>query len=127
MQRQCRPENDSSQPLALIRLLDTVADVAKDMRDEGTKAIQTTSSARRWKFFHRVLNLFFTKPRTPRTERDRTGAPIGSATVAAYSAVGRPPGKQRLLPESQPLDRLGTLPSASLLTSDRTEQVSRSS
>ena len=29
--------------LALDRLLDTVADVAKDMRDEGTKATQRTS------------------------------------------------------------------------------------
>lgn len=29
--------------LALERLVDTVADVAKDMRDEGTKAIQRTS------------------------------------------------------------------------------------
>jgi hypothetical protein len=29
--------------VALDRLLDTVADVVKDMRDEGTKAIQSTS------------------------------------------------------------------------------------
>ena len=29
--------------LALDRLLDTMADVAKDMRDEGTKAIQRAS------------------------------------------------------------------------------------
>ena len=53
--------------LALDRLLDTVADVAKDMRDEGTKAIQTTSIMLvGGSFFIALLNLFFTRPRTPR-------------------------------------------------------------
>ena len=52
--------------LALDRLLDTVADVAKDMRDEGTKAIQSTSVMLvGGSFFIAVLNLFLTRPRTP--------------------------------------------------------------
>ncbi|HKT34682.1 MAG TPA: Tar ligand binding domain-containing protein [Nitrospira sp.] len=51
--------------LALDRLLDTVADVAKDMRDEGTKAIQSTSIMLVvGSFFIALLNLFFTKPRS---------------------------------------------------------------
>ena len=42
--------------LALDRLLDTVADVAKDMRDEGTKAIQRTSLLLvGGSFLHRLL------------------------------------------------------------------------
>ncbi len=45
--------------LALDRLLETVAEVAKDMRDEGTKTIRTTSY---WlvggSFFIALLNLF---------------------------------------------------------------------
>jgi hypothetical protein len=42
---------------ALDRLLDTVADVANDMRDEGTKPIQRTSFllVGWWKPFHRFL------------------------------------------------------------------------
>lgn len=53
--------------LALDRLLDTVADVAKDMRDEGTKAIQSTSlTLVGGSFFIALLNLFLTKPRAPR-------------------------------------------------------------
>jgi hypothetical protein len=53
--------------LALDRLLDTVADVAKDMRDEGTKAIQWTSVMLvGGSFFIALLNLFLTKPRAPR-------------------------------------------------------------
>jgi hypothetical protein len=52
--------------LALDRLLDTVADVAKDMRDEGTKAIQSTSVMLvGGSFFIAVLNLFLTRPRSP--------------------------------------------------------------
>ena len=50
--------------LALDRLLDTVADVAKDMRDEGTKAIQSTSILLvGGSFFIALLNLFLSKSR----------------------------------------------------------------
>ena len=53
--------------LALDRLLDTVADVAKDMRDEGTRAIQSTSIMLvGGSFFIALLNLFFTRPRGAR-------------------------------------------------------------
>lgn len=53
--------------LALDRLLDTVADVAKDMRDEGTKAIQDTSLMLvGGSFFIAFLNLFLTRKREPR-------------------------------------------------------------
>lgn len=53
--------------LALDHLLDTVADVAKDMRDEGTKAIQSTSIMLvGGSFFIALLNLFFTRPRGAR-------------------------------------------------------------
>lgn len=45
--------------LALDRLLDTVADVAKDMRDEGTKTIQSSSLFLvGGSFFIAILNLF---------------------------------------------------------------------
>jgi hypothetical protein len=50
--------------LALDRLLETVADVAKDMRDEGTKAIQCTSLLLVGEsFFIAFLNLFLTRQR----------------------------------------------------------------
>jgi hypothetical protein len=50
--------------LALDRLLDTVADVAKDMRDEGTKAIRETSLMLvGGSFFIAFLNLFLTRKR----------------------------------------------------------------
>jgi hypothetical protein len=50
--------------LALDRLLDTVADVAKDMRDEGTKAIQRMSLLLvGGSFFIAFLNLFLTRRR----------------------------------------------------------------
>jgi chemoreceptor-like protein with four helix bundle sensory module len=63
--------------LALDRLLDTVADVAKDMRDEGTKAIQATSIMLvGGSFFIALLNLFLKKPRrTSRPDDDRTSEP----------------------------------------------------
>src|SRR5262245_27806344 len=55
--------------LALDRLLDTVADVAKDMRDEGTKAIQSTSVLLvGGSFFIALLNLFLAKPRSSRKD-----------------------------------------------------------
>ena len=50
--------------LALDRLLDTVADVAKDMRDEGTKAIRLTSLLLvGGSLFIANLNLFLTRQR----------------------------------------------------------------
>ena len=50
--------------LALDRLLDTVADVAKDMRDEGTKAIQRASLLLvGGSIFIAFLNLFLTRQR----------------------------------------------------------------
>ena len=50
--------------LALDRLLETVADVAKDMRDEGTKTIQYSSLLLvGGSFFIAVLNLFLSKRR----------------------------------------------------------------
>src|SRR5262245_18605279 len=57
--------------LALDRLLDTVADVAKDMRDEGTTAIQSTSVMLvGGSFFIAFLNLFLSKPRGSRKNGD---------------------------------------------------------
>jgi hypothetical protein len=64
--------------LALDRLLDTVADVAKDMRDEGTKALQNTSLLLvGGSFFIAFLNLFLTKP------RKQNGEDAGDATDPA--------------------------------------------
>lgn len=61
--------------LALDRLLDTVADVAKDMRDEGTKAIQRTGLLIvGGSFFVAFLNLFFTRQRGGAAPQ--TGSPI---------------------------------------------------
>ena len=49
--------------LALDRLLETVAEVARDMRDEGTKTIRTTSALLvGGSFFIALLNLFITRP-----------------------------------------------------------------
>ncbi len=59
--------------LALDRLLDTVADVAKDMRDEGTKSIQRTSLLIVWgSLLVAFLNLFFTR------QREETSPQAGS-------------------------------------------------
>ncbi len=56
--------------LALDRLLDTVAEVAKDMRDEGTKAIRDTSILLvGGSFFIAFLNLFLTGRRGKQNER----------------------------------------------------------
>lgn len=50
--------------LALDRLLDTVAEVAKDMKEEGTKAIQTTSLMLvGGSFLIALLNLVIGRPR----------------------------------------------------------------
>ena len=65
--------------LALDRLLETVSDVAKDMRDEGTKTIRTTSSTLIvGSFVISLVNLFFSRPSkrrdqeipSPTAERD---------------------------------------------------------
>lgn len=60
--------------LALDRLLETVAEVAKDMRDQGTKTIRTTSY---WivggSFFIALLNLFLS--RTPRAQNASSSRP----------------------------------------------------
>ena len=61
--------------LALDRLLDTVADVAKDMRDEGTKAVQRTSVMLVWgSFFIALLNLYVTRSRIRRQVQERPSA-----------------------------------------------------
>jgi len=56
--------------LALDRLLETVAEVAGDMRDDGTKTIRTTSATLvGGSFFIALLNLFITRPaRRPKPE-----------------------------------------------------------
>jgi len=52
--------------VALDHLLDTVADVAKDMRDEGTKTIQSSSMTLvGGSFFVALLNLFLGQRRKP--------------------------------------------------------------
>jgi len=56
--------------LALDRLLETVADVAKDMRDEGTKTIRYSSTLLvGGSFFIAALNLLLTRRRRPDDER----------------------------------------------------------
>jgi hypothetical protein len=57
--------------LALDRLLETVADVAKDMRDEGTRTIQGTSTILvGGSFLIALLNLFLRRP-SRRTSDDQ--------------------------------------------------------
>jgi hypothetical protein len=59
--------------LALDRLLDTVAEVAKEMRDEGTKTIQRTSVlVIGGSFFIAALNLFLATPRSRDRARGHT-------------------------------------------------------
>lgn len=70
--------------LALDRLLDTVADVAKDMRDEGTKTIQYSSTLLvGGSFFIAALNLLMTRLRRVEdhdhhgmTERNAADKPV---------------------------------------------------
>lgn len=69
--------------LALDRLLDTVADVAKDMRDEGTKTIQYSSTLLvGGSFFIAALNLLMARRR-----RVEDHDPHG---MAQGEAAGRP-------------------------------------
>jgi hypothetical protein len=57
--------------LALDHLLDTVAEVAKDMRDEGTKTIRFSSTLLvAGSFFIAFLNLLLSR-RRPEEEADR--------------------------------------------------------
>jgi Four helix bundle sensory module for signal transduction len=65
--------------LALDRLLETVADVAKDMRDEGTRVIRTTSAALTGgSLLIAVLNLFV-RGRAPRNVPPARSAPAQPA------------------------------------------------
>jgi hypothetical protein len=81
--------------LALDRLLETVSEVAKDMRDEGTKTIRNTSY---WivggSFFIALLNLFLS--RAPRShvlpsvrpeETNRSGSPLPLANDVPNQAL----------------------------------------
>ncbi len=71
--------------LALDRLLDTVADVAKDMRDEGTKAIQRTSLLIvGGSFFVAFLNLFFTR------QREKSAPQPGSPNEPEVNSLHNP-------------------------------------
>ena len=68
--------------LALDHLLDTVADVAKDMRDEGTKTIQASSMTLvGGSFFIALLNLFLgtRKPRGGDAIREESETSSGTA------------------------------------------------
>lgn len=61
--------------LALDRLLDTVADVAKDMRDEGTTTIRTTSfMLLTGSLAMALLNLFVVRSRETRPEDDEASS-----------------------------------------------------
>lgn len=68
--------------LALDRLLETVAEVAKDMRDEGTRTIQTSSALLvGGSFFIAALNLLMSRRREPLD--DGTAAPSHQAPSAS--------------------------------------------
>ena len=80
--------------LALDRLLDTVADVAKDMRDEGTKAIQRTSIlVIGGSFFIAVLNLFLATPGS--RDRARESTEFDPVIDTRHARVALPLGKDR--------------------------------
>lgn len=81
--------------LALDRLLDTVADVAKDMRDEGTKAIQSTSIMLvGGSFFIALFNLFLTRSRTPRPEDNNSSHDFAREPFQAPLPLPRPNDQQ---------------------------------
>jgi hypothetical protein len=69
--------------LALDRLLETVADVAKDMRDAGTKAIRATSSTLIvGSFLIAVLNLLLGRPgRSAPPAASPAARPAGGSTA----------------------------------------------
>ena len=80
---------------ALDRLLDTVADVAKDMRDEGTKAIQSTSIMLvGGSFFIALLNLFLSKTRT--SGRAESGPSPESVLTSSHPPQRQPPPSQEV-------------------------------
>src|SRR5256886_5486925 len=84
--------------LALDRLLETVADVAKDMRDEGTRTIRMTSTTLIiGSFLLAVLNLFITRT-PPRVEaalrpsavhRERQETPAFSLPLERTDSIRR--------------------------------------
>ncbi|HEY7532369.1 MAG TPA: MCP four helix bundle domain-containing protein [Nitrospiraceae bacterium] len=81
--------------LALDRLLDTVADVAKDMRDEGTKAIQQTSIlVIGGSFFIALLNLLLVRGRNKNesgpAELDSANAIQDSRPLSIHSKQPKP-------------------------------------
>jgi len=75
--------------LALDRLLDTVADVAKDMRDEGTKTIQYSSTMLvGGSFFIAALNLLMSRrKKTEHTDARATSGPETIITAGARSPL----------------------------------------
>lgn len=80
--------------LALDRLLDTDAEVAKDMRDEGTKTIQKTSVlVIGGRFFIAMLKLFLAAPR--RRDRDRADTEVHGMSEARDAHVSLPLGNDR--------------------------------
>ncbi|MGQ0812744.1 MAG: MCP four helix bundle domain-containing protein [Nitrospiraceae bacterium] len=72
--------------LAFDRLLETVADVAKDMRDEGTKTIRYTSA---WlvvgSFFIALLNLFLVRHHHASAQESLPVAPHRTGPLAEAS------------------------------------------
>ncbi len=74
--------------LALDRLLETVAEVAKDMRDEGTKTIRTTSALLvGGSFFIALLNLLVSR-RPP--QNDATPSVLDRSETARSVPAARP-------------------------------------
>jgi hypothetical protein len=74
--------------LALDRLLETVADVAKDMRDEGTKTIRATSSTLIvGSILIALLNIFIRRP-VRSTDRDRRSPSVLSDAEAPVPSDG---------------------------------------
>jgi hypothetical protein len=76
--------------LALDRLLETVAEVAKDMRDEGTKTIRTTSALLvGGSFFIALLNLFVSR----RTSEARDKPSVLDHSEPAHTVPSRRPAE----------------------------------
>ena len=72
--------------LALDRLLETVADVAKDMRDEGTETLRRTSSALVvGSFLIAVLNLFLGRSSEPARPAEAPASGSGNGEAIARS------------------------------------------
>ncbi len=74
--------------IALDRLLETIADVAKDMRDEGTRAIRATSSLLFFgSIFLAVLNLFLGLRRSPPTRASASAWQTQAPPAGAPSSL----------------------------------------